>query len=1150
MARLEETLRTLDSRPHRRGRQFEHLCRWFLQNAPEYRPRIARVWLWDRWPGRWASDAGIDLVAETREGELWAVQAKCYDPGYQIKKADLDSFLSESSRTRFSYRLLIATTDHMGENARRTFQAQEKLAGFLLRSQLEAAEVSWPASIDDLKPALPARKAPREHQEEAVKDVCNGFKTSERGQLIMACGTGKTLVALFAAERLQSVRTLVLVPSLSLLGQTLREWAVNARRSFNYLPVCSDETVDQAEHADGFFTSVSELGFPVTSNPEEIAAFLANTNQWGVVFSTYQSSPQVAEAMTLGTPDFDLVIADEAHRCVGRVSGDFATVLNSERIRAQRRLFMTATPRYFTGRLRKEAEEADFELASMDDPKRFGPVFHRLTFGEAIARDLLSDYQVVVVGVTDSTFHGYVEQEELVTTDGKSVSNARTAAAQIALAKAMRDYDLRRVVSFHSRVRKAQDFVASVPAVMAWMPEEERPSGRVWARHVSGVMTAGERDRRLSEFRHLPPQTRGLLSNARCLAEGVDVPSIDGVAFIDPRRSQVDIIQAVGRAIRKARKKKRGTVILPVFVEETEDARSILEGSDFRPVWEVLKALRAHDEVLAEELDRLRQQMGSAESWGWRPDKIRLDVPARLGEDFVRAFNAMLVERTSASWEFWLGLLVRYVAREGDARVPIRHREDGVLLGQWVRGQRQGRRVGRLSEERAQRLASLPGWTWDQLSAEWDEAFGRVQEFVGQEGHAQVPADWVAEGGSRLGWWVSTQRKAHGDGTLSGERVRQLESLPGWTWDQLETDWEEAYTRLQEFVRREGHARVPKRYEEEGIRLGLWALRQRRFHDQGRLSSERAHRLETLQGWEWDIKEADWEAAYTHLQSFILREGHAQVPTDHVESHFSLGRWVLTQRTQFRKGKLSAKRRSHLEALSGWTWSVKEQSWKEGFTRLREFVAREGHCRIPVSHLENGVLLRSWVSNQRSAYRRNALDVGRVRKLESIPRWTWSPYEANWEEGCARMRLYIEREGHARIPKTYEEEGFPLGQWAAIQRRSLKRGKLDPERKTRLDAFPGWMWETWDETWDQGFQTLQTYIAREGHALVPVDYVEGTFSLGQWASVQRRRHSLGKLKQDRAKRLESLPGWAWRAPMGGRRSPSRGPSISSGDTGL
>jgi superfamily II DNA or RNA helicase len=636
------------------GTDFEWLCRFFLLSAPKYKSLFKHVWLWNDWPDRWGPDKGIDLIAQTGHGKLWAIQGKAVHFDRTIPKSELDSFLSESNRPQFDYRLIIATTDDIGRNARDTIAGQEKPVGLVLRGELLAAQVRWPTRIGEQPRPLRPKKL-RPHQARAVRDVMRGFRNEERGQIIMACGTGKTLTALWIAEKLASRRTLVLVPSLSLISQTLTEWGRNAAAPFDYLVVCSDETVVHRGD-DPAITSTNELGVPVTTDVETIRQFL---NLWrhksAVVFATYQSSDRVAAAQASSAPGFDLVLADEAHRCTGPAEGLFTTVLDASKIKARHRLFMTATPRYFTGRVKKRAEELEYELASMDDVTRFGPVFHRLAFDAAIRADLLTNYQVVVIGVTQAEIRHWAEEARLVRTDDGIQTDARTLAAQIGLAKAMRRHDLRKIITFHSSVAKASRFTDpafadSLVGVVQRMSPSAKPTGHLWTAHISGHTPAGRRATRLSVFSKLSNNSRGVLSNCACLGEGVDVPVLDGVAFIDPKRSMIDIIQAVGRVIRKAQDKRVGTVVIPVFVDESEDADHALSNSAFEPVWQVLKALRAHDEELAEELDELRLKLGKRSPYGGKirlPEKIKVDVPTLLLEDFEQAFYVRIVEQTT-----------------------------------------------------------------------------------------------------------------------------------------------------------------------------------------------------------------------------------------------------------------------------------------------------------------------------------------------------------------------------------------------------------------------------------------------------------------------------------------------------------------------
>ena len=544
-----------------------------------------------------------------------------------------------------------------------------------------------------------------------------------------------------------------------------------------------------------------------------------------MVFSTYQSSPQIASALSEDVPRFDLAIADEAHRCAGRAGTEFTTILDPEKITARRRLFMTATPRYYTPRVRHEAEQLDVEVASMDDEETFGPVLHRLTFGEAIERDLLSDYQVAVVGVTDSEYRHWAEQGEFVTTDGERITDARTLAGQIGLAKAMRKYDLRRIVSFHGRVKQAADFANELPEVIDWMPHDAQPGGELWAEHVSGKMSSGRRRVRLRHLRAIGDGERGLLSNARCLAEGVDVPTLDGVAFIDPRRSTIDIIQALGRAIRKAPDKKIGTIVIPVFVDEDADPEDALDDSAF-------KHIAGRDQGPPRPRRTARRgtrrpasppRCASCPAEASREDQARPTARGRAG---LRRGVRRAAGRED---DGVLGVLLRPARRVRRARGtrtgsagPSRTRPPTRRLGH---GNATEFRAGRLEDDMRARLAALPGWTWDPNEASWEDHFAALQRFVEREGHARVPQP---PSRGRLPTRQMGQQPAEpARSPESTSRRARLEALPGWAWDTREASWEEGFAALQRFVEREGHARVPQAQREGDFELGTWVNTQR-----------------------------------------------------------------------------------------------------------------------------------------------------------------------------------------------------------------------------------------------------------------------------------------------------------------------------------
>jgi superfamily II DNA or RNA helicase len=636
MASILELFNRLSPDEHRRGRQFEEICKWFLENDQAYNREIKRVWLWDDWPGRWGRDKGIDLIAETFDGKIWAIQSKAYAQNHAVTKNDIDRFLSETSRAKISFRLLIATAAGLGHNASEVIQGQEKQVGCLFFADLNNRQLNWPSSPDDLSAKQEAPHNPRPDQLQAIADVVRGFRSKDRGQLIRACGTGKTLIGLRVFEAMNSQHTLVVMPSLSLVSQILSDWAKSGVRPFRFLPVCSDETIGSEDH---LVSHVSQMGVPATTNASEIAEFMQGPGP-RVVFSTYQSTPTLALAFKQHKlKPFDLVIADEAHRCAGLASGAFATILDAGAIPARKRLFMTATPRIASEASKGRADSMGLELVSMDDHKVFGPVFHELKFSDAIRLKLLTDYRVEIIGVDDPMYRKYAEQGVFVTLDGETVTDARTLTSHIAVAKAIKKYDLRRIITFHGRVARAREFAEQFPQFIRWMPKADIPSGQIWTELVSGDMASSKRDAILDRLREVQSPARGIVTNARCLGEGIDVRALDGVAFIDPKESQVDIIQAVGRAIRKADRKQHGVIILPVYISSEEDEDKVLEDSSFKQVWRVLRALRSHDDQLASELDNLRTNLGKqGKVRAHLPAKITINLPTRLNATFADAF--------------------------------------------------------------------------------------------------------------------------------------------------------------------------------------------------------------------------------------------------------------------------------------------------------------------------------------------------------------------------------------------------------------------------------------------------------------------------------------------------------------------------------
>jgi len=1123
MASFSEFLLTFSADPLKKGREFELFVKYFLKADPEWKTQVDDVWLWDEFPGRWGPDCGIDLVFRDKNGANWAVQAKCYASEYEITKSDVDRFLSESNRKEIQRRLLVATTDRISANAKRVCEAQEKIVIRYALSNFENAAVDFPQHIDHIvKIRRGISPTPRHHQLEAIEAVYKGFLESDKGQLIMACGTGKTYTSLWIKEKLKAKSTLVLVPTLGLLSQTLREWTSASSEAFEVLCICSDTTAGKV--TDETIHTVSDLAFPVSSNHLEVTDFLRkDVNK--VVFATYQSSRLIAEAQTdQSIPEFDLIIFDEAHRLAGKANSDFALALDSKRVRSKKRLYTTATPKLYSTNVKRSAESRGIDIVSMEDGGSFGDVFFKLTFGEAIRRGLLSDYRVVVIGVDDRMIATWIRNRDFLITSSGYQNDAESMAAQVGLLKGMKDYDLKRVISFHSKIKRAEQFSKELNAVAAWVSSGGNQVERVKSEYVSGEMPMFKRQQKLRELKNLENADRRVLSNARCLAEGIDVPTLDGVAFIDPKSSQIEIIQAVGRAIRLSPDKRVGTIVLPVFLDDTTELDTLIEKGGFKAIWNVLNALKSHDEELAIELNQLRFELGKSSGRGLKGDlpKVYLDLPLKVSQEFAEKLRLITIEQTSESWEFWFGLLESYVNDTGSSRVPaVYETSNGYGLGSWVQTQR-GRK-DYLSVERANRLIALPEWTWDVHETRWEDGFSRLRRYVEKYGTCRMSGTYMGEDGFKLGLWVKSKRASKKD--LTPERQTLLESMPDWVWHVTDAQWERGFSYLEGYVRQNGTAWVHAKYKEpDGFFLGAWVASNRIKRLD--IDKEQTERLEALPGWTWNAVDERWEAAFRRLEKYVKENRTAQVPARFKDdSGFALGAWVSKQRRDF--DSLEIVKCKKLEALPNWSLNPHKDLWDEAYEATALFARERGHCNVPSKKIftDAGHDINTWINRQRTKY--SVLSEEQRYKLEKLPGWAWDPNDAAWQEMFLCLQEYAKNEGNTLVPTNHIlGNGKKLGHWVNDQRKRYKKGNLIATRQELLESVPEWTWDAVGYKWQDSFKKLEVYVQETGTTKINVDYkTNNGYWLGRWVFAQRRRKL--NLLPNQVTALEGLHDWEW-----------------------
>ena len=600
--------------PRERGRQFEPLVEQVLKTDRMFRERYAGVWLWSRWPARRSGDIGVDIVAQRFDGGLTAIQCKCYDPASTLYEGDLATFLANTNAD-FDERLIISTTPNWSRNLLALITNQRPSVQRLDLFGLEATTIDWDAYLEDEAAPLEERprKEVRPHQQRALDDVLAGLQERDRGKMIMACGTGKTFTALQAAEEVAGPggRVLFAAPSISLVNQALREWGHDAKAPIRAFAVCSDPKVGRGD-SDG--ARAYDLPIPATTDPEQLAAAATEEapDRLTVVFSTYQSMDVIRRAQDAGMPAFDIAVCDEAHRTTGYALEDeerssFLQIHDADAIRARKRLYMTATPRLYNPAAKRKAEAADAYVASMDDEETYGPELHRLNFADSVEGDLLSDYKVAILVMNEEQI-AREYQLELADSDGLSVGDVgRVIGCLNGLAKLDPEHDqfkadpspMQRAVAFSNTIKASERFVELVGTLQDDAGREQRKI-QVEAAHVdgkSGVLVRADRLAWLGGETMVMEGQCHILSNARCLTEGIDVPALDAVLFLQPRKSQIDVVQAVGRVMRRAPGKKHGYIILPVVVPAGDDPASALDRNNaYAHVWEVLQALRSHDE--------------------------------------------------------------------------------------------------------------------------------------------------------------------------------------------------------------------------------------------------------------------------------------------------------------------------------------------------------------------------------------------------------------------------------------------------------------------------------------------------------------------------------------------------------------------------
>lgn len=741
-----------------KGDKFERASRYYLMNDPVYAQRFSDVWMWKDAPTNDGADLGIDLVAQdAQDGTYWAIQCKCYQKA-TLDLRDVATFYTKASATDdYAHNMIITTCEDFGPNLDKT--ATQYGTVRLFADSMAESDVDWDSFVEGKAVGKRSFKEPLPHQREAIDACLQKFRQYDRGQLIMACGTGKTITSLRLTEEMLPEGSLVLflAPSISLVAQTMRVWANQSKRDLRCAVVCSDETASNAE-GDTWESSLSDIPYPATTDPaalhKQIKRF-DRTKGVNVVFSTYQSIQVVSDAQRMGLDPFDLIVCDEAHRTTGASAASddlteqsaFTKVHDNRLVSAKKRVYMTATPKIYGDKARVQAKTESYEVSSMDDEEKFGPVFYRLSFGRAVDEGLLTDYRVIALTVSEDVV-SEVYQRAMADEEGFEITDA---AKVIGCWKGLADqgkkdgsgHPLKNAVAFCSTIpeskRISEYFERTVKAYIDYEREQGNDiSGMECAvQHVDGTMDMANRKDKLAWLADTSEERCHILSNVRCLSEGVDVPNLDAIMFLQPKKSRVEVVQAVGRVMRRFEGKDYGYIILPVVIPAGYTPEEALDNTDaFKVVWEIVQALRSHDERLEGGVNSLQYDMATTsvvqvinienkvkgqnsssgaggragedgqESTPGDPSQAKFDFSDR---ELQEAVNAVIVKKcgNKVYWEDWAkdigDIAKRHIERVGE--LVLNGGPASVEFAVFLRGLRDSLNNGITEDEAVEMLA-------------------------------------------------------------------------------------------------------------------------------------------------------------------------------------------------------------------------------------------------------------------------------------------------------------------------------------------------------------------------------------------------------------------------------------------------------------
>ena len=1079
------------------GKLFEYFAKYYFKVDATQSQLYNDVWLYEEIDsltkeelGLPNIDKGVDLLLKDTQGRYTVVQCKFKNNEESIVHFGKDKLANTFFWAKKCFGVILFTnvadcTDDIKNE--KNFNAIKSDNLLNIDSSVFASIIKY---IQSNIPPLVKKHEPLPHQELAITKVVKHFEVKDRGQLILPCGAGKTTTSLWIKESLKSKSTLVLFPSLALLRQFKTEWAEQRSEDYIYINICSEKDIDKNKD-DSLVMHTYDISGEVTTSPDRVKGFLSSEFEQKIVFCTYQSIGVVQESL-LQMPDFffDLIICDEAHRTSGGAKKNtFAIVHDQTKIRGKKRLYMTATPRVVSVKLKAKLGEDYALLCDMSNPEIYGEEAFRMSFGEAITQNILVDYKIVGIGVTQKQVKQFIEQRRYVTEE----YDLKEIADNYALNLVMDKYSASHAITFHSRVKFAEEFSKRHNSYFG--PD-------VYSNHVSGEDKTSKRDDILRRFKN---HDKGVVSNARCLIEGVDVPIIDLIYFCDPKNSKIDIVQASGRALRKDRhgKKPIGYIVVPIFHLINDDIEKEIENNPyFKNLIQVVRSLCDQDERLQAEIDDVAFNKGERISKRieitYDDNEIDKIISIEgLDKEVKRYLFDQIIEKTKDSWNVIYANLVEFKKIYNTTSVTKKH-TDFKNLNWWVQSQRNRYFEKRLSPIHFEKLTEI-GFEWkgeqrreitDKFEI-WMESYRKLEQYFSDNGNVNIPARYEKD--NSLATWLVSQRTKYDNDKLTEKQIELLEKIK-INWDPKNTypQFVESITKYKSLF---NHTRVPQG-DDTYHKLAVKCTRVRTIKrngkemkngdfvapKKGRLTKWAIAKLNEIK-FEWEIDTSDWVLRYEELKKYFIENGTSNIKAG---GNASLVNWVYKQRKY--KDDLSEEQIKKLNEIEfDFTLIDNETAFKNWLILLQNYFKVHNSFFILGSDFEKKPL-KNWIVKLRAKYNNGKLKPEQIKELNEIG-FSFSDisYEDfTWNENFQELVEY--HNSNKSFILFDKPDLASLNRWLKFQRSQFRKGNLQIKREEELIKLGYSFTENYSlitdnrkakiskTAWDKIFQEIRNYL--------------------------------------------------------------------------